>query len=172
MTVDNREKFQQEFLAGQQALERGQYRQSIKYLEAAKDLVAANSRQGGEAQIWLVTAYQAANRIDEAIALGEKLMTHPNLQIREQAQRIVYIMRAPKLERPKEWMSEIPDLAETERGASRYVSAKKQATKAPAEIQLEDLEPAPTDSKDGQFTLFALILVALILASLIWFGRV
>ena len=172
MTVDNREKFQQKYLAGKLALEQGQYRLSIEHLEAALELVAANSRQGGEAQIWLSTAYQAANRLDEAIALGEKLLTHPNLRIREQAQRIVYIMKAPRLERPKEWMSEIPNLADTEQGTSRYVTAKKQTAKTPKEIELEDLEPPPSQTKDGQFTVFAFILVALILGSLIWMSRV
>ena len=170
MTLDNLEKFQQQYLAGKQALERGQYRQSIEYLEAAQQLVPGNSRQGGEAQIWLITAYQAANKIDEALALGEKLISHPNLQIRQQAQRIVYIIKAPKLERPKEWMSEIPDLANTEGGVSRYVSAKKQTTKNSAEIPLPDSEAQRTESDTSQFTIFALILIALIFGCLVWFG--
>lgn len=171
MTVDNREKFQEKYLAGKLALEQGQYRLSIEYLEAALELTAPNSRQGGEAQIWLTTAYQAANRLNEAISLGEKLLTHPSLRIREQAQRIVYIMKAPKLERPKEWMSEIPNLADTEQGRSRYVSAKKQTDKTPREIELEDLEPPPTETKDGQFTVFAFFMVILILGSLVWMSR-
>ena len=109
MTVNNTEKFHQKYLAGQKALESNQYRLSIEYLEAAINLVSGNSRQGGEAKIWLVTAYQAANKIDQAIALCENLLTHPHLRTREQAQRILYIIKAPKLERPPEWMSEIPD---------------------------------------------------------------
>ena len=168
MTADNQEKFQQNFQAGKQALERGQYRQSIEYLEAAKDLVMPNSRRGGEAKIWLVTAYQAANKIDEAIALAQELVMHPNTQTREQAQRILYIMKAPKLERPKEWMSEIPDLVEADKGASRYVGAKRKSTSKPVELELEDLEPTPSEIKDKDFLWFALILVALITGSLFW----
>ena len=109
MTVDNLEKFHLKYRAGKEALERGQYRLSIENLEAAKELIAPNSRRGGEVQIWLVTAYQAANKIPEAIALCQELVTHPDLQTREQAQHILYIIKAPRLERPKEWMSEIPD---------------------------------------------------------------
>lgn len=171
MTADNQEKFQQKFQAGKQALEMGQYRQSIEYLEAAKDLVMPNSRRGGEAKVWLVTAYQAANKIDEAIALAQELIMHPNIQTREQAQRILYIMKAPKLERPKEWMSEIPDLAEADKGASRYVGAKKKSTRKPAELELEDLEPIPTEVKDKDFLWFAFALVTVIVGSLFWFGR-
>ena len=68
MTTDNQERFQQRYQAGKQALESGKYRQSIENLEIAKELVAPNSRRGGEAQIWLVSAYQAANQLDQAIA--------------------------------------------------------------------------------------------------------
>jgi tetratricopeptide (TPR) repeat protein len=172
VTLDNLEKFQQKYQAGQEALEMGQYRLSIENLEAAKDLVDGNSRRGGEAQIWLVTAYQAGNMLDEAIALAQELTTHPDTQTREQAQRILYIMKAPKLERPKEWMSEIPDLTQADQGASRYVGAKKKTTPESTVIELKDLEPAPADPQDNQFIWFALGLIVLILGSLAWFSRV
>ncbi|MBE9045410.1 outer membrane protein assembly factor BamD [Pleurocapsales cyanobacterium LEGE 10410] len=171
MTVNNREKFHQKYQAGKKALERGQYRLSIENLEAAKELVASNSRQGGEAQIWLVTAYQAANQIEQAIALCQELVTHPNTQTREQAQRILYIIKAPVLERPKEWMSEIPDLADAEQGASRYVAAKKKLVQNTPQLE-EDLDSSPTDAQDNQFVWFALVLVLVILGSLVWLSRV
>ena len=170
MTVDNLEKFHQKYLAGQEALEKSQYRLSIEYLEAAINLVSGNSRQGGEAQIWLVTAYQAANKIDLAIALCENLLTHPNLRTREQAQRILYIIKAPQLERPPEWMSEIPDLGNTDNTKSQYVTAKKPLKQKATEIDLEYSETPPKSSQDNQFVWFALILVALILGSLVLFN--
>ena len=169
MTADNQE-FRQQYQAGKQALERGRYRLSIEHLEAAKDLVAPYSRSGGEVQIWLVTAYQAANQIEEAIALAQELTVHPDTQTREQAQRILYIIKAPVLERPREWMSEIPDLAEADKSASRYMTAKKKAA-SPTELELEDLEPTSEDSTDNQFIWFAVILLTLIIGSLIWLGR-
>ena len=169
MTTNEREKFQQIYGAGKLAMERGQYRQSIELLEAARELTSPNSRRGGEAAIWLVSAYQAADKIEEAIALAQELITHPNTQTREQAKRILYIMKAPKLERPAEWMSEIPDLA-AERGESRYVTAKKTAPPV-TQTELEDLEPPAVDT-DNQFVWFALVLVVIIVGSLIWFGRV
>ncbi len=170
MTTDNLEKFQQQYLAGKVALEKGNYRLSIENLEAAKELIAFNSRRGGQAAIWLVTAYQAANKIPEAIALCQELIVHPDTQTREQAQRILYIIKAPKLERPKEWMSEIPDLADADKGASRYVAAKKPSAKTPTELELEDLESPPTNTQDDRFLWFALFLVAIILASWALFG--
>ncbi|MEM8677638.1 MAG: tetratricopeptide repeat protein [Cyanobacteria bacterium P01_G01_bin.67] len=169
---NNREKFQQKYQAGKEALERGQYRLSIENLEAAKELIESNSRRGGEAQIWLVTAYQAANKLDQAIALGQELITHPDTQTREQAQRILYIINAPKLERPKEWMSEIPDLSKVDSDASRYVTAKKKPNSPSTQLDLENLSPPATETADNQFIWFAVVLIVLILASLIWLGKV
>ena len=170
MTTDNREKFHQKYQAGKQALERGQYRLSIENLEAAKELVALNSRRGGEVQIWLVTAYQAANKLDQAIALAQELITHPDTQTREQAQRILYIIKAPQLARPKEWMSEIPDLASTDQGMPSYVAGKKKSNSPPAELELEASEQSPTEAPDNQFVWFALLLIIVILGSLAWWS--
>lgn len=172
MTIDNQEKFQQKFQAGKAALERGNYRLSIEHLEVAKDLVAPNSRRGGEAGIWLVTAYQSANKMTEAIALCQELIVHPNMQTRDQAQRILYIIKAPQLERPKEWMSEIPDLADADKGISRYVTAKKTQSKNADNLLEEDLEIAPGGNLSNQFIWFALFLIAAIVSNLIWFSRV
>lgn len=171
MTADNSEKFHLKYQAGKEALERGQYRLSIENLTAAKDLIAPNSRRGGEAQIWLVTAYQAANKIPEAIALCQELTTHPDSQTREQAQRILYIINAPKLERPKEWMSEIPDLGSKDPGQSRYVAAKKPTQPSSNRLEIEDIDPSQIETKDNQFVWFAFILIFLIMVSLVWFGR-
>lgn len=172
MTVDNREKFQLKYQAGKEALERGQYRLSIQNLEAAKELISPASPQGGEAQIWLVTAYQAANKITEAIALAQELVTHPDLETRQQAQRLLYIIKAPKLTRPKEWMSEIPDLATTDQGRSQYVTAKKQNPQSSVDIIPQATDTPPAETKDNQFIWFASFLVALIIGSLVWLGRV
>lgn len=168
MTTDNLEKFQQKFQAGKAALERGNYRLSIEQLEAAKEEVALNSRKGGEAQIWLLSAYQAANKISEAIALCQELIVHPDTQTREQAQRILYIIKAPKLERPPEWMSEIPDLSNTDSSTPRYVAAKKATSKSSLDLLEEDLDLPPAEESDDRFMWFALFFSAIIVAGLFW----
>ena len=171
MTTDNLEKFQEKLQAGKTALERGNYRLSIENLKVAREYIPLNSRKGGEAGVWLVSAYQASNKMEEAIALCQELIVHPDFQTREQAQRILYIIKAPQLERPPEWMSKIPDLANTDDGASRYVRAKKPAPKTPTELSEEDFESLPTDATDNQFVWFAFFLVVLILSSLVWLSR-
>jgi hypothetical protein len=171
VTTENLEKFQQTFQAGKTALERGNYRVSIENLKTAYELIAPNSRRGGEAGVWLVSAYQAADKISEAIALCQELIVHPDLQTREQAQRILYIIKAPKLERPQEWMSEIPDLSDAEPGLSRYVGAKKNAAKSSSELPSEDLDLSSHDAQDNQFVWFALFLVVVIMSGLVWLSR-
>jgi hypothetical protein len=168
VTVDNSEKFQLKYQAGKEALEKGQYRLSIENLEAAKELVSLNSRRGGEAQIWLVTAYQAANLIPEAVALCQELATHADLQTREQAKRILYIIQAPALNRPKEWMSEIPDLANADQSKPQYIAAKKKTKNSFSESVDEELDLSQVDTKDNQFVWFALLIVIVILGSLVW----
>ena len=172
MTADKQQKFHLLYQAGKQALEKGQYRLSIENLEAAKELVTLASRRGGEVQIWLVTAYQAANKMAEAVALCQELATHPDLETRQQAQRLLYIIQAPRLTRPKEWMSEIPDLADGDRGKSRYVAAKKKTENKSSDKISEDIDLSQVNTEDNQFVWFALLLVLLVIGCLAWFGQI
>jgi hypothetical protein len=169
VTVNNQQKFRLLYQAGKQALEKGQYRLSIENLEAARELIAPNSRKGGEVQIWLVTAYQAADKISEAVALCKNLTAHPDLETRQQAQRLLYIIQAPKLNRPKEWMSEIPDLTNADSSKARYVTAKKNGKNKPVDNKpVEEIDLSQVNTQDNQFIWIALLLVLLILGSLAW----
>ena len=79
MSSENTEKFRIEYQAGKAAYERGDYRVSVKHLEAASALMSRNSRLGGEAQIWLAIAYEAAGQQSEAIALCPHLSRLPDI---------------------------------------------------------------------------------------------
>lgn len=170
VTADKQQKFHLLYQTGKQALEKGQYRLSIQNLEAAAKLVAPASRKSGEVKIWLVTAYQAANKIAEAEALCQELATHPDLETRQQAKQLLYIIQAPRLTRPKEWMSEIPDLASGDRGESRYVSAKKKPKNKSVDNIPEYIDLSQVDTQDNQFVWFALLLILLTVGCLAWFG--
>ena len=169
MTVDNKEKFHLQYQAGKTALERGDYRLSIEKLEIAKELIASSSRLGGEVQLWLVTAYQAANMIPEAVALCQELLsTHPNAEIRHKAQNVLYIIKAPKLNRPKEWMSEIPDLTNTNSDRAQYISAKKTNQSKSVKQPSPPVDLSQVETQDNQFIWFALLLIIITVGSLIW----
>lgn len=160
-----------EYQAGIKAFERGQYRSAVQHLEKASALVNRNSRTGGEVQIWLVTAYEAAGQISEAIALCEQLKRHSNLETSKQARQLLYILQAPQLKRPAEWLTQIPDLGtlpdnetRTRLGsATANSSAKPQQRPIPEPIDLSQV-----NTQDNRFIWVALIAIGLMLAGLFW----
>ena len=170
MSDESLEIAKQRYRNGKAAFENGKYRQAVEELKKACALLERNSRLGGEVQIWLATAYEAAGQNQEAIALCEELKRHPYPDTSKEARRLQYILKAPKLERPKEWMTEIPDLGALSDNDSQIrlaASAKKSSQpKEPEEMEFIDLSQVNT--KDNRFIWLALIVIAVTLASLVW----
>jgi hypothetical protein len=166
---DKQEQFQVEYQKGRYAFERGQYRLSVQHLETANQLVTPGSRVGGDVGIWLVTAYQAANQLTDAIALCRKLTTHPHQSIRQQSKRMLYILEAPRLSRPREWMTEIPDLSKAPQSDNQYLrgSGKVNKKSSPA---IEPIDLSKVNTKDNYFIWVALVLILLLLGGTLWFG--
>ncbi len=157
------------FQTGKVAFESGQYRTAIDNLEKASALLVRNTRLGGEVLIWLVTAYEAGGRTEEALSLCEELKRHPHSETSKEARRLHYILKAPRLQRPKEWMTQIPDLAtlaDNESKITFVASPTKSSQKPPPEL-LELVDNSQVN-KDNRFILIALIAIGLILAGLIW----
>lgn len=169
MVSPAQEKFEHYYQQGQDLFTQGKYGPSIHHLERAQTFVNPQSREGGELQVWLMTAYQAVGKTETAIALGEQLQSHPSYTIREQAKRMVYILRAPELQRPKEWISEIPSFQEnSDRPPQKYQpKAAPPKPKPPA----EPLNPAEVERENDQFLVFALGLLVILCGSLWWFAR-
>ncbi|WP_042341343.1 tetratricopeptide repeat protein [Calothrix sp. PCC 7507] len=161
------------FQTGKVAFESGQYREAVENLEKASTLVARNSRLGGEVQLWLVTAYEAAGRTEDAIALCQQLKRHPYSETSKQARRLVYILQAPKLQRPSEWMTEIPDLGALSDNESKIRIAAKprnsSGIKKPTEPEFLDLSQVNTS--DNRFIWLALIVISLTLLYLAWLSN-
>ncbi len=167
--LEQQEQVKQAFQAGQAAFERGQYREAIENLVTASGLSAQNSLLGGEIQIWLVTAYEAADRKEEAIALCQKLKQHPVSDIRQQSRQLLLILEAPKLKRPAEWLTQIPDLssvteaeAKVYRGSAHPSPVKRSATPP------EPIDLSQVNTRDNAFVWLAFILSLLTLGGLLW----
>jgi tetratricopeptide (TPR) repeat protein len=92
--------------------ERGNYHESVSQLEEACNLSVLKTKQGGEIQIWLVNAYDAVGRYDEAIALCRTLTKHPSEDVRKSARFILGILTAPKL-------ADLQDVTSTVSGLKR-----------------------------------------------------
>ncbi|WP_138506444.1 tetratricopeptide repeat protein [Nostoc sp. PA-18-2419] len=155
MSAESIEIAKTRYQTGKIAFENGQYRQAVENLEKASALLVHNSRLGGEVDICLVTAYEAAGRTDDAIALCERLKRHPHFEISKQARRVLYILKAPKLKRPSEWMTQIPDLGALPDNELKISIAAKspkssvQQKPKPSEPEFVDLSQVNT--KDNRF---------------------
>lgn len=160
-----------EYQAGIATFERGQYRESVQHLEKSCALVPRNTRLGGEVQLWLVTAYEAAGRISEAIALCEQLKRHPDPETSKQGRRLLYIMQAPQLQRPTEWLTQIPDLGTLPDNETKMRIGSSTATSNRAPQQRPQPEPidlTQVNTSDNRFVWVALIAIGLTLGGLIW----
>ncbi len=159
-----------EYRAGVAAFERGQYRESVQRLEKASALVNRNSRMGGEVLIWLVIAYEAAGQRAEAISLCEQIKQHPDAETSKQGKRLLYIMQAPQLKRPAEWLTQIPDLAAIADNTSQArLSNTNLGRTAPKQPQApEPLDLSQVNTKDNRFIWVSLIAIGLTIGFLFW----
>lgn len=163
-----------QLLSGKDAFERGQYRQAVERLEKAVALFDRGTALHGEAQIWLVTAYEAAGKRDEAIALCELVSRHPHLETRKEGSRLLYILKAPKLQTRPEWLTQIPDLSKLDVDERELKLAAAPASNRPNRPKRQS-EPEPVDlsqvnTQDNRFIWVALIGIALTLGGLLWFS--
>lgn len=158
------------FAAGQFAFERGNYRDAVTAFEAGQQLAGGTTLLGGSIQLWLMNAYSAAGRHPEAIALGEKLSRHPDVDIRKQSKRVLEILQAPQLTRRPDWLTPIPDLSELAENDDadftlrQYTPPVKAKRPAPAATPPEDLSQINT--RDNGFLWVAIALILLTLGGL------
>jgi hypothetical protein len=165
-----------EYQAGKTAFERGEYRQSVQFLERASALVEPGTRLGGEVQIWLVTAYEAAGQRTEAISLCRKVSQHPDLKTRKQGKRLLYILEAPKLKTRPEWLTEIPDLStiadnESDLDFGRSKFAPTKPPKRPEKKQMvvpDPVDPTQVNTQDNRFIWVALAAAIALILGLVW----
>jgi hypothetical protein len=155
--------FDPDYQSGQIAFERGEYRQAVSYFLAAVAQVQPNTQIGGEVQMWLVTAFEAAGQIQEAKALCQKLASHPNLDTRQASKRMLYIMQAPDLVRRDEWLTKIPDLSHLEdaqgnAGVNINPSAPTPPKPRSLEEQYAPIDLSQVNTKDNGFITIASIL--------------
>jgi hypothetical protein len=172
MTADPKTLAKNEYAYGQDAFDRGNYRIAVGHFEKAASLAKGATPLGGEIQMWLVNAYTAVGRQADATALCEKLMRHPDTEIRRQAKNLLYILKAPQLKRPGNWMTQIPDLGaisdDPQAVGYTYKVAPKPAPRKRLKPEPEPLDPSQINTRDNGFLWVALVGVFLVLGSLWW----
>ena len=154
------------------ALENGAYRASVELADQAVALVQPLTALHGDIQVWRVTAYQAAGDGGRAIEICTDLRRHPDPETRKQAERLQYILEAPRLDTPDEWKVEIPDLAglEGDVQTTQWSPGGKSQTKEPEPEPWipEPPDPEKVNLQDEPFVWVAIGAVVLLLGSLVW----
>ncbi|MGD1850457.1 MAG: tetratricopeptide repeat protein [Cyanophyceae cyanobacterium] len=169
---DRRSQARELLQRGKAAYESGRYRDAINILETATGVVQNPvSPLGGEISVWLVTAYEALGLRDSALGLCRTLCTHPDFTVRKQARRLLEILEAPQLNRPKEWMTEIPDLSSIEDGdSSQFPVAHVRPKSTKIAKEDPDLEPPlkPEERRYNDGLFWAIALILLVGALTVW----
>ncbi len=162
------------YQSGKDAFERGRYREAVQALEKAVSLVTCTSRFGGDVQIWLVTAYEAAGNRDAAIALCNQVACHPDPETSKQGKRLLYILKAPRLKTRPEWLTQIPDLGAIDdrqqqgQGLSPYARANPAPRRRSQPQAPEPVDLSQVNTQENQFIWLALGAIALTLLGLWW----
>jgi tetratricopeptide (TPR) repeat protein len=120
---------------GLRAMERGQYRQAVL---AFQEALAAHP-QDPQVKLWLVMAYEANQQRELARDLCRELTSHPDPQIRQQSQRVLYILEAPQLRRRAEWLNQIPLM--TDESPPGVTLRQRQSKPSPPAVVSPSVEP-------------------------------
>ena len=169
MNSISEQEFKRRYQMGKIAFEQGRYRVSIENFQQAEKFVSPYGHVGGELKMWLVNAYQATGDEQKAIELCEKLVANSYGETKRQAQKLLYIIKAPKLERPKEWMTEIPDLEKVNENTPKYQPIVKKKKKIEPKRQIELVDLSKVNNKDNNFILLTLVVFCLVVLSLFIF---
>ena len=89
------------------------------------------------------------------------------ITVSKQGKRLLYIMQAPQLKRPTEWMTQIPDLAAIadNENQTRIGSGNNK----PKQIQQpEPVDLSQVNTQDNRFIWVSLIAISLTLLGLLW----
>jgi len=110
MTLPKDLRLSQHLALIQLRFERGQYRQALEEVKQAQ----SRYPQSGKLRLWQALAQEALGETQEAILLAQTLLRNPDPEVAQQARYVLGIWQAPRLRRPAEWLSEIPDLSRLE----------------------------------------------------------
>ncbi|MFQ3613600.1 MAG: hypothetical protein SNJ68_07795 [Cyanobacteriota bacterium] len=154
----------------QSGFERGQYRQVLEQVRQAQ----SRYPQSGKLRLWQALAQEALGQTQEAILLAQTLVGNPDPEVAQQARYILGIWQAPRLRRPPEWLSEIPDLSQLEEAEppehrlAYQRSQRKSPHSSPAPQATEASNPSGADRFDTKLVWVLIGILSALLAVLAW----
>mgnify|MGYP003336620429 FL=1 len=105
--------------------------------------------------------------------LFRSLSRHPDLETRKQGKALLYILQAPKLKRPSNWMTQIPDLGNIAEDTSSLSRGSAAAPIYPSRSQPQQnpVDPSQINRQDNGFLWVALTALALLLGGVLWLSQ-
>lgn len=92
---------------------RGLYPEATLLYAEAVAVVGAESRLGGQYQLWQAQALDAAGRKSEASVILQNLDAHLDGEVRKIARELLFIMTAPRLQLDSDSFMQIPQIDDT-----------------------------------------------------------
>ncbi|MFS8856503.1 tetratricopeptide repeat protein [Synechococcus sp. H55.7] len=152
----------------QSKFERGDYRQALEQIKQAQ----SRYPQSGKLRLWQALAQEALGETQEAIRLAQTLLRNPDPEVAQQARYVLGIWQAPRLRRPAEWLSEIPDLSRLEEADTPayrldYGQSQRKGSSPKSGDSLDPREAAPPlDTKPLTWALIGIL--SALLAVMAW----
>ena len=138
----------------EKALERGDYKQCLTYLEELSKSCDTFGEEGAKIQLLMITALMGEGEIKKAILLCKKLAKHQNYSYRQQAKDLISILDAPVLSKPENWSVTIPAL---------NLPSSKTTHQKPGKSLPKNAQPSPPTGPTQPFQKGFTILVTTIL---------
>ena len=114
-----------ELATAEASLQRGDYGQSLVFLESLASQYPLPSKEGAKIRILMITAWMGQGEDQKAIATCRLLTNQKESTIRQQAKQLISILEAPSLSRPDNWSIKIPQIdLETKMGRSEFKASK------------------------------------------------
>ena len=92
------------------ALQRGDYGQSLVFLESLANQYPLPSKEGAKIRMLMITAFMGKGEDQKAIATCRLLANEKESTTRQQAKQLISILEAPTLSRPDNWFIKIPNI--------------------------------------------------------------
>ena len=144
----------------QDALARGDYNQSLESLEVLAKDFPLSSKEGAEIRILMVTALTGQGeeaQAEKAVNICQELLTHQESTIRLEAKQLLSILKAPSLNRPRDWSLTIPTISK-----NSFLEKQKIYSKQKTKEKVAHPATGPTKNLNKGFTILTIsILIAL-----------
>jgi len=126
--------------SAQQQYERGSYRRTLELTEEALNNLRRASLEGGRVLIFKAMALDALGRETEAAEVYKDLESHPLTTIRKQAEELLYILEAPRLQISPDERVSIPDMSNLEKNDPRKRRSNGPIRSRPAPARKKEKE--------------------------------